>query len=81
MPVDTHVYHILTVTGHSANSFDEATKNAIEGGWQNHHEEFESFVSFDIVKMFGGISMENGMPVATYSSTVAISAIHRPHDH
>ncbi|MEM1195324.1 MAG: dodecin domain-containing protein [Pseudomonadota bacterium] len=79
MSTDTHVYHILTVTGFSQDSFDEAVKNAIDGGWRNHQEEFEAFVSFEVVKMDGSITMGDGGPVPTYAATVAISAIHSHH--
>lgn len=48
MAVDEGVYHILTVTGFSPNSFDEAANNAVNGGWENHHEEFEKFVSYEV---------------------------------
>lgn len=81
MSVDQDVYHILTVTGFSPNSFDEAAKNAIEGGWENHSEEFERFVSYEAVKFAGKIEMVNNEPVPSYSVTVAISAVHRPHHH
>ena len=79
MAVDQDVNHILTVSGHSENSFDEATRNAIEGGWENHREEFESFVSYEVVRLSGPIEMEGNRPVVFYTSTVAISAIHRRH--
>ncbi len=79
MAVDQNVYHILTVTGHSENSFDEAAKLAIEGGWENHSEEFESFVSYEVVKLSGSIEMEKDHPEVHYSATVAISAIHSKH--
>lgn len=81
MGVDDNVYHILTVTGFSPNSFDEAVANAIAGGWENHHEEFSEFKSFEVVKMAGPIEMVDGAPSTHYAATVAISAIHRPHDH
>ncbi|MEM9716979.1 MAG: dodecin domain-containing protein [Pseudomonadota bacterium] len=81
MATDQDVYHQLTVTGFSNNSFDEAVKNAIDGGWENHHEEFREFVSFEVVKMAGPIAMEGGAPVPTYAATVSINAIHRPHEH
>jgi len=81
MTVDKHVYHILTVTGFSPDSFDDAAKNAVEGGWENHHEEFEEFVSYEVIKTGGNIVMKDGAPVVEYSATVAISAIHKDHDH
>ena len=59
MSIDTHVYHVLTVTGFSDHSYDEATKSAIEGAWENHHEEFERFVSYEVVKMAGYIEMRD----------------------
>ncbi len=80
MSVDQNVYHVLTVTGFSPNSFDEAAKNAVDGAWENHHEEFESFVSYEVVRTGGNIVMD-GSPVVHYSATVAISAIHKPHAH
>ena len=79
MAVDKDVYHILTVTGFSSSSFDQAAKNAIVGGWENHHEEFSEFVSFEVVNTAGDIEMEGGKPSPVYSATVAISAIHKPH--
>ncbi len=81
MSVDQDVYHILTVTGSSPNSFDEAAKNAVEGGWENHHEEFDRFVKYEVVRMAGNIEMQNGSPVTHYSATIAISAVHKPHKH
>ena len=82
MIVDQRVDHILTVSGHSENSFDEAVKNAIEGGWENHHEEFEAFVGYETLNLGGNIEMDDGHPVVFYTATVAISAIHRKHgDH
>lgn len=81
MPVDQDVYHVLTVTGFSPNSFDEAAKTAIQGAWENHHDEFSSFVSFEMIKTAGSIEMVSGAPVPSYAATVAISAIHRPHAH
>lgn len=81
MSVDQHVYHILTVTGFAADSFDQAVANAVAGGWENHHEEFESFVSYEVVKMQGNIEMVNNAPVTHYTATVAISAIHKAHAH
>lgn len=79
MAVDKDVYHILTVTGFSPNSFDEAAKNAVEGGWENHHQEFSGFVSYEVVETGGNITMKSNVPIVAYSATVAISAIHRPH--
>jgi flavin-binding protein dodecin len=81
MSVDQHVYHILTVTGFSENSFDEAAKNAVQGGWENHHDEFEAFVSYEVIRMHGPIEMVEEKPRVGYAATVAISAIHRPHAH
>ena len=81
MAVDQDVYHTLTVTGFSSNSFDDAAKNAIDGAWENHHEEFSRFVSFEMIKTAGSIEMVGGAPVPSYAATVAISAIHRPHAH
>ena len=81
MPVDQDVYHILTVTGFSPNSFDEAARNAVEGAWENHHEEFDRFVSYEVVRTAGDIDMTKSGPGVSYSATVAISAIHRPHAH
>ena len=81
MSVDQEVDHILTVRGSSPNSFDEAAKNAVEGGWKNHHSEFAKFVSYEVVKTGGKIVMEGGAPTVHYSATVAISAIHETHSH
>ena len=81
MSADKKVHHILTVTGYSKNSFDEAAKNAVEEAWENHHEEFEEFVSFEVVNMGGDIVMVDGYPRLQYCVTVAISAIHKPHHH
>ena len=80
MAVDKDVYHVLTVTGFSPSSFDEAAKNAVEGGWENHQNEFSKFVSYEVVKTGGHIVMDGGAPVVSYSATVAISAVHRSHD-
>ncbi len=81
MAVDKDVFHVLTVTGFSPNSFDEAAKNAVEGGWENHREEFAKFVSYEVVKTGGNIVMKGETPVVGYSATVAISAVHKPHGH
>ena len=81
MSVDKEVFHTLTVRGFSPNSFDEAAKNAVEGGWENHHSEFEKFVSYEVVKTGGNVVMDGGSPTVQYSATVAISAIHKSHDH
>ena len=75
------VHHILTVSGFSTNSFDEAAKNAVAGGWANHHSEFSEFVSYEVVKTGGNIDMSGGSPTVHYSATVAISAIHAHHKH
>ncbi|KMW56178.1 hypothetical protein AIOL_001130 [Candidatus Rhodobacter oscarellae] len=56
-------------------------RNAVKGGWDNHHEEFVKFVSYEVIKTGGDISMTKGGPVPGYSATVAISAIHREHGH
>ncbi len=85
MSAGSEVYHILTVTGFSKNSFDEAAANAVKGGWDNHHHEFEEFVSYEVVKLGGNIEMggegKDKHPIVFYSATVAISAIHSDHGH
>ena len=78
MEVDQNVLHILTVAGFSDTSFDDAVKNAIQGAWENHHEEFTRFVSFEARNFQGLIGPELELK---YSVTVAISAIHAEHDH
>jgi len=78
MQVDQDVLHILTVTGFSNISFDDAVKKAIQGAWDNHHEEFSRFVSFQTREFNGGIGPELEL---TYSVTVAIGAIHSKHEH
>lgn len=55
-------YHILTVTGISPNSFDEAVKIALDYGYHNHEEEFSEFVSYEVVKMSGDINMSKSGP-------------------
>ena len=78
MSTDQHVLHVLTVTGFSDNSFDDAVKNAIQGAWANHHEEFARFVTFQASDFKGTISETLQL---TYSVTVAIGAIHAEHEH
>lgn len=78
MTVDQDVFHILTVTGFSDSSFDDAVKNAIQGAWDNHHEEFSRFLSFKASEFEGKIGPELEL---SYSVTVAISAIHAKHHH
>ena len=78
MQVDKHVQHILTVSGSSPDSFDEAVKNTIKGAWINHHEEFSRFVSYEVLKFEGLI--DNDLSVL-YQTTLAISAIHKAHEH
>ncbi|MEP2978843.1 MAG: dodecin domain-containing protein [Lentilitoribacter sp.] len=78
MSVDQNVLHVLTVTGFSRNSFDEAVKHAIRGAWENHHDEFKRFVSFKVNEFQGEIGPELEL---RYSVTVAISAIHAEHEH
>ena len=78
MSVDQNVLHILTVTGFSDNSFDEAVKNAIDGAWDNHHEEFSRFVSFKVSDFQGTVGKKLKL---RYSVTVAISAIHAEREH
>jgi flavin-binding protein dodecin len=76
-------YHILTVTGISSNSFDEAVKLALEYGYHNHENEFSEFVSYEVVKMSGDITMEqhggHKHPVPSYHATIAISGVHSHH--
>ncbi|MEM1399210.1 MAG: dodecin domain-containing protein [Pseudomonadota bacterium] len=79
MSVDQTVWHILTVTGFSSVSFDEAVKNAIAGAKANHPKEFERFVSFEVKSMQGDI-VDTDPPVK-FSVTVAINAIHAEHNH
>ena len=78
MDVDQHVQHVLTVTGTSTNSFDEAVKNTIQGAWENHHEEFARFVSYNVLSFDGQVGKDLEI---VYKVTLAISAIHAEHDH
>lgn len=78
MSVDQDVLHILKVTGFADTSFDDAVEKAIQGGWDNHHEEFSRFVSFEAGNFKGSIDADLKL---TYSVTVAIGAIHKKHSH
>ncbi|GAA0774933.1 hypothetical protein E1180_01340 [Roseibium denhamense] len=78
MAVDQQVLHNLTVTGFSDKSFDDAVKNAIQGAWENHHEEFSRFVHFTASDFQGEIGADLQL---TYCVTVTIGAVHAKHAH
>ena len=74
MSMDRVVYHTLSVTGPSTNRFDEAVKNAIRGAWENHHNAYSRFVSFEAVDLGGQVSDRLEL---LYQAKVHIQAIHR----
>lgn len=76
MSENQNVLHNLIVTGFSDTSFDDAVSNAINGAWQNHHEEFERFVDFSTSEFVGTIDENLNLK---YSVTVKIGAIHKDH--
>ena len=76
--LDKSVLHNLIITGFSENSFDEAVKNAIQGAYANHGDEYE-FKNFQASDFEGTIGEDLTLK---YSITVQISAVHRNgHDH